>query len=239
MAGLNAKQAPKAGAGKKFKPQDPVDPGTYPARICQIIDLGLQPQRPWQGQPKPPAHEIMLSYELTDEFMKDEDGEDIEDKPRWISETMPLRHIDSELAKSTKRYKALDPNMEFDGDFSQLLGAPGNVLITTYVSKKDGFERNGVDNLTAMRPRDAAKTPELQNPPKIFTLEDPDMEVFGSLPEWLQEKIKSNLEYPGSVLEGELEGGKGKAPSKPTEAPEEQEEESEGDVQEQMEDAPW
>lgn len=211
---LNAKKAPKGNGGNR-KPQQVIDAGTYPARVAQIIDLGMQPQRPYQGQEKPPAHEIMITYELVDEFMLDEDGNEMEDKPRWISETMPLRNIESDLAKSTKRYKALDPNMEHDGDFSELLGAPANVLITTYVSKKDNLERNKVQDVTAMRPRDAAKTEELKNEPKIFVLEEPDLTIFQSLPEWLQGKIKDNLEYPGSALQEALEGGKPKGKGKP------------------------
>lgn len=234
---LNAAKAPKSGGGSKFKPQQVIDPGTYPGRIVQIIDLGLQPQRPWQGKEKPPAHEILLTYELVDEFMKDEEGNDMEDKPRWISETMPLRRIDSDLARSTKRYKAFDPQMEHEGDFSLLLAAPGNILVTTYVSKKDGTERNAVDAVTAMRPRDARMTPPLVNEPKLFDLEDPDLEVFLSLPEWMQEKIKGNLEYAGSRLQELLEGGKGNPKGGEEKAPEEP---SEPDMEEEdADDVPW
>src|SRR5699024_8665620 len=141
-----------------------------------------------------------LTWELVDTFMLDEEGNEMEDKPRWISEQMPFRNLNSDLAKSTKRYKALDPKEEFEGDFSKLLGLPGNALLTTYLLKNGpnaGSENNKVDNVTAMRPRDAAKTPELVNEPKLFTLDEPDMEVFLSFPEFLQEKIKSNLEYAG------------------------------------------
>jgi hypothetical protein len=48
--------------------------------------------------------------------------------------------------------------------------------------------------------------PELVNEPKIFDLTTPDMEIFGSLPEWLQGKIKENLEYQGSALQAAMEG---------------------------------
>lgn len=239
---LNAAKAPKSGGGSKFKPQEAIEPGTYPARVAQIIDLGMQPQRPYQGQEKPPAHEIMLTYELVDEFMIDEDGNEMEDKPRWISETMPLRHIESDLAKSTKRYKALDPKMEHGGDFSMLLGEACNVLITTYVSKKDGLERNKVQDVTAMRSRDAAKTEELKNEPKLFTLDEPDLTIFQSLPEWLQGKIKDNLEYNGSALQALLEGdspkGKGKPQPEEEEAVEEPVEASE-DTNEEEDERPW
>lgn len=243
---LNAKKVP-TGNSSKFKKQDPVEPGTYPARLVQIIDLGIQPQRPYKGAEKPPCQTIQLTWELVDEFMTDEDGNELEDKPRWVSETMPFRNLNSDLAKSTKRYKALDPKEEFEGDFSQLLGLPANVLLTTYEVKNGpnaGSENNSVDNVTAMRPRDAAKTPELVNEPKIFVLDEPDLEVLLSLPDFLQEKIKANLEYSGSALEAALEGDSGKAQGKakkPAEQPpEDAEEQKEPDFSEDDDDdMPW
>jgi hypothetical protein len=247
MAGLNAKKAANGSAGGKgFVEQEVLDAGTYPVRVVQIIDLGVQPQRPFQGEEKPPAHQIQLTYEFVDEFLKDEEGEEIEDKPRWLSEEFPLYNLSSERAKSTKRYLALDPKQVHEGDFSMLLGAPANVLLKTFTLKNGpnaGKERNGIQDLSAMRPRDATKTPELVNPTKMFSLEEPDLEVFMALPDWLQEKIKGNLEYAGSPLEELLTGGKGKAkgkkekpPVEPKEEPEDTEEEDDTDDED---DKPW
>ena len=120
--GLNAKKVKMAaGKGEGIVEQEAIEAGTYPARVAQVIDMGLQPQRPYQGQEKPPVQEILITYELLDEFCLDEKGEEIEDKPRWVSETIPFHNLEVDLAKSTKRYKALDPEMEFDGDFTQLV----------------------------------------------------------------------------------------------------------------------
>lgn len=225
MAGLNAKKAGGNGGGSNnFVEQPVLEAGTYPVRLAQVIDLGVQPQRPFKGEEKPPVHQIMVTYEFVDEFLVDEDGNDIEDKPRWMSEDFPLYNLSSERAKSTKRYYALDPNEDHDGDWSELLGSPANAMVTTYKAKSgkyEGEDRNRVQDLSAMRPRDAKKTPDLQNPPKLFSLEDPDMTVFLSLPEWLQEKIKGNLEYKGSALEEAVEGGGTKA--EPTPEPEDEE----------------
>ena len=41
----------------------------------------------------------------------------------------------------------------------------------------------------------------MKNPTKVFYMGEPDLDVFLSLPEWLRDKIKSSLEYAGSVLE--------------------------------------
>ena len=208
-----------------------LDAGVYPARLVQILDLGLQPQRAYQGKDKPPAHEISLTYELVDAFCVDENGKELEDKPRWISETLPLYSIDQDKAKSTKRYFALDPKGVDAGDFSLQIGKPINVtLVQNPVGDKVYIN---VANIAAMRERDAVKCPELVNPPKVLDLDNPDMEIFGSLPQWLQDKIKSNLNFKGSKLEAKIGG-------KPVEkAPEPVKEEPPEEDAEEKEDAPW
>lgn len=210
---LNASTVKNENTGVR---QEPLEAGNYPARVVQVIDLGLQPQQPYKGQEKAPAHEIMLTYEFGTEFIKDENGEDVEDKPRWLSETFPLRkYPEADKAKSTKRIDAIDPKGIHNGNFAAFVGAPCTVTIVNNVSKTNGNVYNNVGNVTP--PMKGMNIPELKNPPKVFDLDDPDLEIFGSLPEWLQEKIKSNLNYQGSPLQRALSGD--------TEAPEKNEEE--------------
>lgn len=197
-----ALKAPKESNNKSFVDQPDLEAGAYPARIVQIIDLGLQPQRPYKGEDKPPAYEISLTYELVDSFMVDEEGNEILDKPRWVSETFPLRPLDSDLATSTKRLNAIDPEGVFEGDFTQTLETP--VTVTLVINKKDGKVYTNVANVATMRPRDAAKCPELVNEPRFFDLDEPNLEIFNNFPKWIKEKIQSNLNYKGSVLEGLL-----------------------------------
>lgn len=238
--GLNAKKVKAASTGPK---QAPIEAGTYPARVVQIIDLGIQEQRAFKGEAKPPAHEIMITYELLDEFCKDENGDDQEDKPRWISETFPFRSLQAELAKSTKRYKALDPNDDHDGDFTALVGVPCMVTVTEDEGKGANVGKiyNNVGAVTTMRPKEAAKAKELVNPPKVFVLDEPDLEILGSFPDWLQEKIKNNLGFEGSALQKPLGGSvsedkpKGKAEpqgknNKPVEEPVEASEDDSDDI---------
>lgn len=194
---LNARKAPRGG-----KPIPPMEAGAYPARLVQVIDLGVQPQN-YNGETKTPKNQILTTYEFLDEFLEDEDGNPNEEKPRWLSEDFPLNNLSSENAKSTQRYYALDPNEEYEGDWSKLLGS---TAIVTVIVKKDkkGVERNYIANVSAMRPKDAAKAKELVNPPKLFSMDDPDLTIFKSLPDWLQEKIKNSLEFGGSLLEKAL-----------------------------------
>lgn len=215
---LNAKNIP--GSGSKFTPPPALDPGSYPARVVQILSLGLQKQDPYKGEEKEPRQELMVTYELLDEFLQDEDGNDIEDKPRWISETFPMHNLDADLAKSTKRYLALDPDMEVDGDWAELAGTPCTVVLAQYSSKKNpDIVRNKVVSISSMRAKEANKAPELVNPPKVFDIDEPDMEIFWSLPQWLQDKMKENLEYGGSALEKAVKAGKGKEVDEDEEKP--------------------
>lgn len=201
---LNAKKT-EAGLGKKLPEQDLLDVGGYNGRLVQVIDLGLQTNE-FKGESKPPVQKFYTTYELVDEFCKDEDGNYLEDKPRWFSETMPLYNLEAEKAKSTERYLALDPNRVKEGNWPDLLGDPVVVTIIRKVSKKDGKERNYIGATSAMRPKMAEGCPPLINEARVFTLDNPDLEVFNNLPKWLQETITGNLEYSGSKLEQMLEG---------------------------------
>lgn len=214
---LNANK-PQTG-GKKFAPQANIAAGVYPARLVQLIDLGLQAQRPFQGKEKAPVQEIMLTYELVDEFMKDEEGNDILDKPRWVSETLPFHGLFADKAKSTQRYLAFDPKQDWAGDFSQAVGLPINVAIVNEPDKRDPTKiYDNIATISAMRPRDAQQCPELKNPTKVFDLDAPDMEAFNTMPKWVQDKIKGNLNFAGSALQKAL----GNAPAEKKEVKKEE-----------------
>lgn len=206
---LNQKNLPQKESSNRV-PQPNIEPGVYPGRVVQIIDLGLQPQRAYAGKEKPPANEVMFTYELVDEFMKDEDGNDVENKPRWLSEQLPWYGLFADKAKSTQRYLALDPNEDLEGDLSKLIEMPCNI---TVVNNKAGDKvYDNVANIAAMRPKDAANCPGLQNPTAVFDLDTPDMGVFNRLPKWIQDKIVGNLNFKGSALEAAIGRGEGAKP---------------------------
>lgn len=234
---LNARKVKSA---PKANQQEAMEAGTYPARVVQVIDFGVQEQRPYKGTAKPPAQMVYLTYEFLDEFCKDENGDDQEDKPRWLSESIPLLSLEADLATSTKRYKALDPDENFGGDFTLLVDAPCMVTINQYESA--GQTRNGVSSVAPMRPKEAAKAPELVNPPKVFLIDAPDMEIFKSLPDWMQEKIKESLEFTGSALDEALNGDKPAPKAKPKKerkAPDPEPEVAADEDEEEGDDVPW
>ena len=220
---LNSNDLP-AGGGTEF---EPMEPGTYPARTVCMIDLGLQDGGSWQDKKKPPVNKIALTYEFVDEWLKDEDGNDMKDKPKWLTEMMPFYSLGADKAKSTKRYLALDPKNVHEGDFSMILDVPCMVTVVHNPNKKKpGQVWENIAGVTAMREKDAAKCDPLVNDTLIFDLDDPDVEVFTKLPKFIQAEIKKGLEYEGSKLYGLL--GDESAP------------EAEGDVSEDTgEDTPY
>lgn len=232
----------KKGKGKLVSPL--LDTDNYPARVVQVVDLGLQANKFDKGETH---YRMMLTYELSDAFCLDEEGNDVLDKPRWFSEEinvidlpegMDLQDIYTDQyrgkAKMVIRARAFDPKGVHDFDFSKYLDSPCAVTMIQK-KKKDGTLKNEVGNVTA--PMRGMVVPELVNEPKFFSLDEPDLEVFKSLPDWVQEKIKENLEFNGSPLqkllgipyvEPEPEGEDG-AQGGP----------DEGDEKDEGEDAPW
>jgi hypothetical protein len=200
---LNSKKIKTTGGNFVEQPLLPVD--NYPARVVQVIDLGLQDGGEWKGEKKPPVNKLYVTYELVDAFMVDDSGNDIEDKPRWLSEELNMFNPDADKAKCNQRYKALDPEIEFDYNWAELVSAPCYVMVAHKESKGKTYANVGIVTPYIVSKRNP-ELPELQNEPKVFDLSEPDMDVFNDLPEWLQDKIKGNLEYKGSPLQKALEG---------------------------------
>lgn len=65
------------------------------------------------------------------------------------------------------------------------------------------------------------------------------MEVFKSLPQWLQDKIKENLEFEGSALQEALEVPQVPAKAKAKPAPKAKKEEVPEDDDDQADDGTW
>jgi len=196
-----------------------LEPGTYPARLVQVLAMGLQPQRPHQGKDKPPKPELRVTYELLDEFMLDEDGEELKDKPRWLSIDIPFNALSNDLANSTKHYMALDPKLEHGGDWAKILGNTCMLQVVINPNKKNPDKPyHNIKGISTMRAKEAAIAPELVNGTKVFDPDEPDMEVFGSLPEWIQDKMKNALDYNDSALYTAINGGAGDPTPEPGDA---------------------
>jgi len=157
--------------------QSRIGEGTFPARIVQIIDLGTQEDE-WKGEVKH-INKLWITFELPTETMVI-DGEE---RPRWLGSE--FTKSTNEKARLTKVINATDKDAS---SFADLLDKPLLVEVGTTSGGKDKWI--GASAL----PR-GMKVEEAANPISYFDMDAPDDEVLNSLPDFLQEKIRSAPEF--------------------------------------------
>ena len=101
------------------------------------------------------------------------------------------------------RYNALDPSGNANGDWETLVGRP--CLVTTINNPGKGKHAGkvfvNIASVAAMRAKDREDVPDLVNPSVRFDMDQPDLDDFDRLPQWVQDKIKGGLEFKGSRLD--------------------------------------
>jgi hypothetical protein len=183
---------------------------------------------------------VRLTYELSHEFMADEEGNPIADKPRWIHEQVPVYGLDADRAKLTQRFSGFDTSNETDGVLYDCLGNACTVVIAH--GKRDGQPDNPYINVAAVTPPQDVPgyvQPELVNPSFYFDPLDNELctvEGFRALPEFVQKMIIEADDYKSSylatLLSGEGDDGR-------DQQPEQQSGESTGGEPEPSEDNPY
>lgn len=185
-----------AGKEQKRIKHEPVPRGSHMARLVAVTDLGLQPRPPWGDQEKKPCYRVRLTFELPKQRIE-VDGES---RPKWLDKELNVSTFEN--SNMVKFYEVLDPDNVHKGDLTKLIGAPCAVIVVH--NEKDGNVYDNIQDITPLM--DGIEVPELENPPRVFDLSSPDMEQWERLPKFLQDKIKSNLEFKGSKLERILMG---------------------------------
>lgn len=167
----------------------PIEAGTYPARCCGVVDLGLQHVE-YQGQQKD-QEKVLLMFELPTERME-VNGED---KPRWqsIKYTMSLNEK-AGLRKALDAWRGKPMTAEELQGFNvgNLLNAPCMLTIV----QKEG--KNGTYTTISgiSKPMKGIPIPELENEPILFDMESNDAEeMFQKLPEWVQKIVEESVTW--------------------------------------------
>ncbi len=178
----------KKTADKDF---EPIAEGAYPARIYQMIHIGTIAG--FQGAMQ---NKVRITFEFPTELkvFKEENGE----QPQVLSQDYTLSF--HEKATLTKVINACDPKalkVGEDGlideyDVENLLGKSCLVTVVHKVGKEGKVFAN-VGNCTVM-PK-GMTCPEAINEPKVLNYDNFDEEIFASLPQFIQDKIKSSSEY--------------------------------------------
>lgn len=169
-----------------------IDDGTYPARVVQIIDLGMQVQTDWQTQ-EPKTYDdgntvIKPEAYVNFEFPTERITINEEDKPRWCGKQYVISSHEKAALMGLMAATAPGSNNVADA-----LTKPCTVTI--------GSTSGGNAKVTNVAPIMKGMTvPELENPAVVFDFDNPDMSVWDNIPNWIKEKIKSATNYEGSKL---------------------------------------
>lgn len=167
-----------------------VEEGTHPARIGAIIELGVQPQTDHiTGAPKKPQPRVMFSYVFPDQVVEYEDKETGEKKSF-------VRNIFKEYTVSRFEQAALMKLLTGLGkkDIQSL-----NELLDYPVMVSVGTTSGGKAKIAAAMPLIAGmEVSPLPYDPISFDFDHPTEADFAKVPQWIQGKITSALNYDAS-----------------------------------------
>ena len=192
--------ASDSGNGGNFKR---VPPGVYIGRCYSIIDLGTQTSNGQYGEKH--QHKIRVAWEL---FGEDENGQpltiDVDGKemPMTISKSYTVSlHEKAGLRKDLSAWRGRDFTDEEAKafDVSKLIGAYCMVNVTT--SENNGKTYSNVGGLTPLPSALKNAKPAPVHGHVLFNLDEPNVAVFATFHEKLQEVIKSSPEWEAFIGE--------------------------------------
>jgi hypothetical protein len=233
--------------GGEFTYEPPVE-GPCVARLVSVIEIGNHPQRPYNGQDKPPAPEIIFQFELLGKkhrkeiTVKDEAGSDTK-KIVYpiITERMTVKA--GPRAGYIKLLEALRYGRKEMTHPAMMIGEAFILTIIHGDNGKEGKEKRIYANIkdgagiwkvgAPVRVNEEGETEPLKAPPatveeSALLWDAPDMDQWNSLyipgsrtkkvdgkeqevsKNWLQETVKSALNFEGSpvaTLVATVEGG--------------------------------
>lgn len=188
-------KAPVA-AGGDF---EQVPAGVYLARCFKMIDLGTQTIESKKFGNKE-ARQVMLYWEL----LQDDDGEAVRmsdgERVFSISKTYTLSmHKKANLRADLDAWRGVPftDDEARDFDITKLLGVFCKLQVVHNKSGDKTYANVGT-LMTTKKKADGVN--ELVG----FSIEDPDMEVFESFPDWIKDKIRESAEWeedPSTVAE--------------------------------------
>lgn len=169
----------------KSRPKVPaIEPGVYMAVCMGIIDLGEQYSEMFKSY----RNEVQIVWEIPSETVEI-DGET---KPRQLSRTFSVatsKKANLRSVLSSWNGKAYSDDEFGEIDLFDQIGRPCmlNVVLN------DSGEYANVDSVVPM-PK-GVPAPVSTTPPIRWDMDAWDDEVFKTLPEWAQEKIKKSTQY--------------------------------------------
>jgi hypothetical protein len=205
----------KGSGGDRPKPKA----GSQAARVVHVVDLGVQPRKPYMGKEKKPARMVWVNFELpNDKFDFKGEGKL---EPHRIS-TAPMTASNDPKAALYKLMNSLDPQGMLAGDLTKLVNTP--CLVTVVYNKQplpDGSTAVYANLSQVIQYPDSipVPVPPLSIEGGSFSFDSPDIKVWESLPSFIQEKIKGALNFKGSAVEKMLQEAQAAQPAVDAKAP--------------------
>lgn len=178
----------------------PVPVGLHLARCYAVIDLGTQTSE-WKGEVMK-QRKTMLQFEVHGE---DDDGnptKTAKGEPMSISKNYTLSLGEkANLRKDLASWRGRDftPDELRGFDLKNLLGVWA-MISTVRTTGNNGKEYTNISGIMPVPAKIKAALPDGHNIPRIFSIEDPDMEIFDKFSDYLKLKIQSAPEWNQSSL---------------------------------------
>jgi hypothetical protein len=180
--------------------------GPQPARVAQVIDLGVQPRAPFKGKEKSPVPQVLVNLELVaNEY--EQDGKKI--RHRLAPKAFNIVSRNSEMYSNSaiaSFLAAIDPTDSVQGKLTELVDKPclATVVHVAGTGKHQG--RTFANISLVMSPPEGYPVPALSSPAVVFSFDNPTPEAWATLPSFIKDKIKAALNYRGSKVETMVNG---------------------------------
>lgn len=185
--------ARETGSNSNFKP---VPPGTHLARCYRIIDLGTQKTIGDFGEKRQPK--IMVQFEIHSE---DDSGAPLltdKGEPMSISKNYTLSLSENATLRkdlTSWRGKAFEPQELRGFELKNILGQWAMLSVTRAVGN-NGKEYTNIVNISGVPAAiKKAGLPQGHNKPVLFSISEPDMDLFETFSKSIKEKIQASPEW--------------------------------------------
>lgn len=188
----------------------PVPPGMHLARCYRIVDLGTQKSE-YKGQIKY-LHKAMLQFEVHSEDEKGKPLVTAKGDPLSISKNYTLSLAENAtLRKDLQLWRgvAFTPDQLRGFELKNVLGHWAMLSIAKDIGN-NGKEYTNIMSVNPVPPAiKKAGLPEAVNKMAMFTIMNPDMDLFETFSNNLKEKIKSSPEWESNSKREVAKSGSG------------------------------
>lgn len=180
------------GEGSSFIP---VPTGMHLARCYRIVDLGTQ-ESTYMGNVKQ-LHKMMMQFEVHGEDAQGNLTVTSKGEPMTVSKNYTVTLSDkSNLRKDLQTWRGKDFTAEELRGFEVKNVLGQWAMISVVETENNGQTYTNIANINPV-PATIKKNglPEGKNPLKVFQIDEPDMELFDTFSENLQNKIRKSPEW--------------------------------------------